>query len=1073
MRYSFWKTVVPLLVIAACSSDSTGPSGGVPTLNSISVSLAASSLDVGQTTHALATLKDSAGQAITLSRGVSWASSNPDIASISSAGTVTALAAGNTVISASLDGKKGTADLSVTAQGQNPVTIKSVGVTLAAPTLIIGRTTQATAIPKDSAGNALTGRQVAWSTSDGNIAAVSSAGVVTGLGVGTAAISATSEGMAGTASVTVLPPSLVASLSLTLNASTIEVGGVAQGTVTAKDSSGDAVTGLPTTWATSDGKIASVSPTGSVTGVALGTATISATVDGKTATAPITVAPPAVATVTIVLNPDLIVGDTTTAQTILRDADQTTLKNREVAWTVENPTIASVSPTTGLVTALAEGNVIVTATSEHKSGNALLHVHPQSGGGGGGGGAAVATTLSVTTQPSSSATSGTAFTAQPVIQLRDASNNAVAQAGVTVTASIASGTGTLGGTATASTSTSGAATFSNLSITGSGNYTLRFAASGVTSITSSTIAIAPVVATKLLIKTQPSTSVAAGAVFPQQPVIQLVDASNNPISQSGVVVTAAIASGGGTLGGTKTATTNASGVATFAGLSIGGTIGNRTLRFTATSLTSVTSGNISVIAGVANKLMMATQPSTTAESGVAFAVQPAVRLTDAWGNPVSQSGLTVTASVATGSGSLGGTVNATTNSSGVVTFSDLKITGSGVFTLRFVALGIAAATCGDITVNGAPAGAATLAIVTQPAISATSGVALSPQPAIQLQDVSGQAVNQSGVAVTASIATGSGTLGGTTTASTNSSGVATFTNLSISGTDGAQTLRFSSGALTAVTSTAINLTTVLSGGSGGTATIVEDFSGYSSTADLMLDPKGIYQKVEDINIGRIALDASVGYGSSGKSMRYDYPDRSGTGGSGTSGRCTDYTISRSLKFPTGIQEVWVEMMVKTSTNFTTQAPSSWGCTSDQGLKFLDGNVYPGDRFSIGLRTGLSAPSSGQLWFGYPNNVTDPQGKVDFGASANATDGAWHQYRCHWKISSGYPSSAQADGRITCWVDGRMVVDEQNIRTTSTAGSQPPEGFYGLALGRNINQGPDHAQSIWWGQVKIYKTNPGW
>lgn len=259
------------------------------------------------------------------------------------------------------------------------------------------------------------------------------------------------------------------------------------------------------------------------------------------------------------------------------------------------------------------------------------------------------------------------------------------------------------------------------------------------------------------------------------------------------------------------------------------------------------------------------------------------------------------------------------------------------------------------------------------------------------------------------------------------------------------------------------------------ATIQEDFSTYTSTASLLGDPRGIYQTFEDINPAAIVLDTSVGYGSSTKSMRYDYPDHTAMGGFGTSGRCTSNTISRSLKFPNNgaIAEVWVELVAKTSTDFTTQAPESWGCTSDQGLKFVDGNVTPGDRFSIGLRTGATPPRSGELWFGYPANVTDPQGKVTFANSANAIDGRWHQYRCHWKISTGYPQMPNPDGQMTCWVDGKLVVDEQNIRTTSTAGNVPPKQFYGLALGRNLNQGPHHPQSIWWGQVRIYKNDPGW
>ena len=114
-------------------------------------------------------------------------------------------------------------------------------------------------------------------------------------------------------------------------------------------------------------------------------------------------------------------------------------------------------------------------------------------------------------------------------------------------------------------------------------------------------------------------------VFAQQPAIQLRDVSGNLVSQAGVVVTAAIATGGGTLGGTATATTTASGLATFTNLSITGTIGQRTLSFSATGLASVTSSAITITAGAATQLTITTQPSTTAQSGVAFAHQPAPR----------------------------------------------------------------------------------------------------------------------------------------------------------------------------------------------------------------------------------------------------------------------------------------------------------------------------------------------------------------------------------------------------------------------------------------------------------------
>jgi hypothetical protein len=104
----------------------------------------------------------------------------------------------------------------------------------------------------------------------------------------------------------------------------------------------------------------------------------------------------------------------------------------------------------------------------------------------------------------------------------------------------------------------------------------------------------PATPTQLFIQTQPSSTAQSGVPFAQQPVIQLRDASNNPVSKSGVAVSAAIASGGGSLGGTTVVSTNASGVATFTNLQITGTAGSRTLSFSSSGLTSATSTAIAV-----------------------------------------------------------------------------------------------------------------------------------------------------------------------------------------------------------------------------------------------------------------------------------------------------------------------------------------------------------------------------------------------------------------------------------------------------------------------------------------------
>jgi hypothetical protein len=113
-------------------------------------------------------------------------------------------------------------------------------------------------------------------------------------------------------------------------------------------------------------------------------------------------------------------------------------------------------------------------------------------------------------------------------------------------------------------------------------------------VTSQTITLSAGVASQLSITTEPSSTAQSGFAFVQQPVIQLRDASGNDVGEAGVVVTAAIASGGGTLGGQTTATTDASGVATFTNVSITGAPGDRTLEFTATGLTPATSSTITI-----------------------------------------------------------------------------------------------------------------------------------------------------------------------------------------------------------------------------------------------------------------------------------------------------------------------------------------------------------------------------------------------------------------------------------------------------------------------------------------------
>jgi len=429
-------------------------------------------------------------------------------------------------------------------------------------------------------------------------------------------------------------------------------------------------------------------------------------------------------------------------------------------------------------------------------------------------GAGPAAQLALTAQPSASAVSGTPFAQQPAVQVQDGAGNPVAQAGISVTASIATGAGTLSGTLTASTSAAGLASFTDLTLTGvAGSRTLAFAATGLTGVTSGAVVLGSGTAATLSLTTQPSATALSGSVLAVQPVIQLRDASGNAVAQAGASVTAAV-SVGATLGGTAVVATDAQGVATFSGLSLSAAAGTYTLSFSATGLTGVTSNNITLSAGAGTKLTITTQPPATAASGAALVPAPEVQLRDAANNPVNQSGVSITATIASGAGgSLAGAV-ATTDAFGVATFSGLSISGPvGSYTLGFGGTGLTGVTSSAVALGaGTPA---KLRILTSPSATAQSGVPLATQPVLQVDDAAGNPVAQSGVSIAAGIATGGGTLGGTTPLSSDGAGQVAFTDLMITGTVGSRTLAFTATGLTTATSGTI----VLSAGAAASLAI--------------------------------------------------------------------------------------------------------------------------------------------------------------------------------------------------------------------------------------------------------------
>ena len=177
----------------ACSSDSSGP----PAVASVDVSAPGSDLQVGGALQLTATARDAKGNTLT-GRTVAWTSASSAIATVSNSGVVSGVAVGSAVITATSEGKSGSQTVNVL-----PPPVASVSVTVASGNLQVNQTTQATAVTRDANNNVLTGRNLSWSSTNAQIASVSTAGVVTALTAGSTTIVATSEGKSGSAQVTV------------------------------------------------------------------------------------------------------------------------------------------------------------------------------------------------------------------------------------------------------------------------------------------------------------------------------------------------------------------------------------------------------------------------------------------------------------------------------------------------------------------------------------------------------------------------------------------------------------------------------------------------------------------------------------------------------------------------------------------------------------------------------------------------------------------------------------------------------------------------------------------------------
>lgn len=365
-----WRSSNPSVAMVASTGMVTGVSQGTATITAVSladstrrgtatvsitgavrdldVSPSAVSLFLGDSATLVASVSADAGIPTT----TIWRSSNASVASVSDEGTVTALRVGTAIVTA-----LAAADTSKRATAL--ITVRYAPVVTMTPSSALlqpGGTRQFTANVQADAG---VNTSVTWSSSNPAVAVVSSSGLVTAQSMGTTIITATSvadESRRATATVTVAP----AVRDVMISPAILTIAPQATELLTATVL-GDA--GVPTgiIWRSANPSVASVAANGAVTGVSLGSTTITALSVADTtkrATASITVrVPPQVsvnpATVALYLGQTVDIVATVTAGAGVSTA---------VTWRSSNPSIASVN-STGRATAVGFGTTLVTAIS--------------------------------------------------------------------------------------------------------------------------------------------------------------------------------------------------------------------------------------------------------------------------------------------------------------------------------------------------------------------------------------------------------------------------------------------------------------------------------------------------------------------------------------------------------------------------------------------------------------------------------------------------------------------------------------------------------------------------------------
>ncbi|MDQ6830834.1 MAG: Ig-like domain-containing protein [Gemmatimonadota bacterium] len=349
MRLSYGSLVLALVATAACH-------GGDATSAAPSLGIAPGAVYL------------TPGDSITLSAqrsgntevNVSWSSADTSIVVVTQSGGAAAMLRakkiGLTTVTVSKGGEQASVPVSVVAPAVSHIAINPAG-----PTTHIDGRVQLTAEVRNAEGVLLTNRHVGWASNNTVIATIDDNGVVLGRQIGSAIITAYSEGQQAS-TIVYVTQAVVATVILRPSPAIVARYDSVQMRAIPLDVHLDTLQGLAT-WYSSDTTIAKVGANGVVYGRKEGTTTILGQIDDKVGTATITVGPARATSLDVSIVTSLSKYEQSQIVLHVRDVMGNELFGRTVVYSSDNGASVTVS-SSGLLTAVEQGAARITIDCE-------------------------------------------------------------------------------------------------------------------------------------------------------------------------------------------------------------------------------------------------------------------------------------------------------------------------------------------------------------------------------------------------------------------------------------------------------------------------------------------------------------------------------------------------------------------------------------------------------------------------------------------------------------------------------------------------------------------------------------